>query len=165
MNTQKSELEDKLIEEDDDGEVQSQPTIYKRFREYCCKDVQEVKRTVKLEGQVEPENHQNNMVKNTKYNILTFVPKVLYNQFKFFFNLFFLVTALTQLIQILRVGLFVTFIGPLALVLSLTMGKEAYDDYKTYKRDIEVPVISPRPIRRSTRSFVVTDQRELRARI
>lgn len=38
------------------------------------------------------------MVKNTKYNILTFVPKVLYNQFKFFFNLFFLVTALTQLI-------------------------------------------------------------------
>jgi phospholipid-translocating ATPase len=54
---------------------------------------------------------------------LTFVPKVLYNQFKFFFNMFFLITALSQLIEVFRVGLFVTFIGPLVLVLSLTMGK------------------------------------------
>jgi len=77
-------------------------------------------------------------VKNTKYNLLTFIPKVLYNQFKFFYNLFFLITALTQLVELLRVGLFVTYIGPLALVLSLTMAKEAYDDFNTYKRDIEV---------------------------
>lgn len=75
-------------------------------------------------------------MKNTKYNLFTFIPKVLYNQFKFFFNLFFLVTALSQLIEVFRVGLFVTFIGPLVLVLSLTMGKEAYDDYRTYLRDI-----------------------------
>lgn len=69
---------------------------------------------------------------------MTFVPKVLYNQFKFFFNMFFLLTALSQLIEILRVGLFVTYIGPLLLVISLTMAKEAYDDWNTYKRDIEV---------------------------
>ena len=43
-------------------------------------------------------NYQNNIVKNTKYNIITFIPLVLYNQFKFFFNMFFLVTALSQLI-------------------------------------------------------------------
>ncbi len=66
------------------------------------------------------------------------MPKVLYNQFKFFFNMFFLLTALSQLIEILRVGLFITYIGPLLLVLSLTMAKEAYDDWNTYKRDIEV---------------------------
>ncbi len=52
--------------------------------------------------------------------------------------MFFLVTALTQLIEILRVGLFITYIGPLIMVLTLTMGKEAYDDFNTYKRDIEV---------------------------
>lgn len=61
-------------------------------------EVQNVKRKIFLDGSVEPENTQNNLVKNTKYNIITFIPKVLYNQFKFFFNLFFLVTALTQLI-------------------------------------------------------------------
>lgn len=100
--------------------------------------MQLVQRRVGLDGSVEPINYQNNLVKNTKYNLFTFVPKVLYHQFKFFFNLFFLITALTQLIEQLRVGLFITYIGPLALVLSLTMAKEAYDDYKTYKRDIEV---------------------------
>lgn len=63
---------------------------------------------------------------------------MLYNQFKFFFNMFFLLTALSQLIEILRVGLFITYIGPLLMVLSLTMAKEAYDDWNTYKRDIEV---------------------------
>lgn len=52
--------------------------------------------------------------------------------------MFFLLTALSQLIEILRVGLFITYIGPLLLVLSLTMAKEAYDDWNTYKRDIEV---------------------------
>ena len=51
--------------------------------------------------------------------------------------MFFLVTALTQLIEPLRVGLFITYMGPLIMVLSLTMGKEAYDDYRTYRRDIE----------------------------
>lgn len=95
-------------------------------------------RTITLEGEVEPENYQNNIVKNTKYNVLTFIPLVLYNQFKFFYNLFFLITALTQLVELLKVGLFVTYIGPLAMVLSLTMAKEAYDDFNTYKRDIEV---------------------------
>ena len=81
------------------------------------------------------------------------MPKVLYNQFKFFFNLFFLVTALTQLIEVLRVGLFITFIGPLALVLALTMAKEAYDDFKTYKRDIEVLLLVVRPTPNSTMSL------------
>lgn len=99
--------------------------------------IQEVPRTINLAGSCDPPNNQTNIVKNTKYNLITFVPKVLYNQFKFFFNLFFLITALTQLIEVFRVGLFVTFIGPLVLVLSLTMGKEAYDDYRIYLRDIE----------------------------
>ena len=62
------------------------------------KIVQDTRRKIHLDGTVIPENNQNNLVKNTKYNILTFVPKVLYNQFKFFFNLFFLITALTQLV-------------------------------------------------------------------
>lgn len=108
-----------------------------QLRRKLFNSIQTSPRTVSLDGSCSPENNQTNLVKNTKYNIFTFVPKVLFNQFKFFFNLFFLVTALTQLIEFFRVGLFITFIGPLILVLSLTMGKEAYDDYRTYLRDIE----------------------------
>ena len=32
-------------------------------------------------------------------------------------------------------GYFITYIGPLGLVLTLTMLKEAYDDWERYKRD------------------------------
>lgn len=35
------------------------------------------------------------------------------------------------------VGFIVTYIAPLAFVLAVTMGKEAYDDYKRYQRDRE----------------------------
>ena len=34
-------------------------------------------------------------------------------------------------------GYFITYIGPLILVLVLTMAKEAYDDFERYKRDKE----------------------------
>jgi len=98
-----------------------------------------------------------NTVKNQKYNAFTFLPIVFYEQFKFFFNLYFLLVALSQFIPALKIGLYsypyfslsrdlftmgitgfiVTYIAPLAFVLFVTMGKEAYDDYKRYLRDKE----------------------------
>jgi len=46
-----------------------------------------------------------NVVKNQKYNAFTFVPVVLFNQFKFFFNFFYLIIALSQFIPVLKVGI------------------------------------------------------------
>lgn len=70
--------------------------------------------------------------------MLTFIPQVLINQFKFFFNLFFLVIALTQFIPPLRVGFLFTYVAPLAFVLAITMLKEAWDDFLRYRRDKEL---------------------------
>ena len=97
-----------------------------------------------------------NTVKNQKYNAFTFLPIVFYEQFKFFFNLYFLLVALSQFVPALKIGLWscscfssrvlfttditgfiATYIAPLAFVLFVTMGKEAYDDYKRYLRDKE----------------------------
>ncbi|KAJ7583625.1 hypothetical protein C8J56DRAFT_214008 [Mycena floridula] len=78
-----------------------------------------------------------NIVKNQKYNIFTFLPIVFYEQFKFFFNLYFLLVALSQFIPALKIGFIATYIAPLAFVLFVTMGKEAYDDYKRHLRDRE----------------------------
>ena len=36
-----------------------------------------------------------NLVKNQKYNIITFVPLVLFEQFKYFYNLFYLIITLS----------------------------------------------------------------------
>ncbi|KAG8215174.1 hypothetical protein J3R82DRAFT_8689 [Butyriboletus roseoflavus] len=78
-----------------------------------------------------------NIVRNQKYNIFTFFPVVLYEQFKFFFNLYFLLVALSQFIPALKIGFIITYVAPLAFVLCVTMGKEAYDDYKRNLRDRE----------------------------
>ncbi|KAJ6499413.1 hypothetical protein C8R45DRAFT_898489 [Mycena sanguinolenta] len=78
-----------------------------------------------------------NIVRNQKYNVITFLPLVFYEQFKFFFNLYFLLVALSQFIPALKIGFIVTYIAPLAFVLCVTMGKEAYDDYKRNQRDRE----------------------------
>jgi hypothetical protein len=43
-------------------------------------------------------------VRNQKYNLFTFLPMVLYEQFKFFFNLYFLLVALSQFIPALKIG-------------------------------------------------------------
>lgn len=45
-----------------------------------------------------------NVVRNQKYSIATFLPLVFYEQFKFFFNFYFLVVALSQFIPALKIG-------------------------------------------------------------
>jgi phospholipid-translocating ATPase len=79
-----------------------------------------------------------NKLINTKYTWFNFVPIVLFNQFKFFFNLFFLIVALSQFVDSLRVGFLISYIGPLVFVLVITMVKEAYDDAKRANRDSEL---------------------------
>lgn len=78
-----------------------------------------------------------NVVRNQKYNLATFLPLVLYEQFKFFFNLYFLLVALSQFIPALKIGFLVTYIAPLSFVLCVTIGKEAFDDLERHRRDVE----------------------------
>jgi phospholipid-translocating ATPase len=60
---------------------------------------------------------------------------VLYNQFKFFYNSFFLFIALTQFYPPLKVGFLFTYVSPLAFVLMITLFKEAADDIQRYRKD------------------------------
>ncbi|KAH8652324.1 hypothetical protein BX600DRAFT_441212 [Xylariales sp. PMI_506] len=78
-----------------------------------------------------------NSISNAKYTALTFLPVTLYNEFSFFFNMYFLLVALSQAIPQLRIGYLSTYIAPLAFVLMITMGKEAYDDIERRRRDNE----------------------------
>ena len=45
--------------------------------------------------------------------------------------------ALSQFVPALKIGYFFTYFGPLCFVLTLTLSKEAYDDYQRYLRDTE----------------------------
>lgn len=78
-----------------------------RDRECCCccrKRDMNVERLVRLDGYSEPKNKISNAVNNQKYNVINFLPVVLFNQFKLFFNFFQLAINISQLIPILKVG-------------------------------------------------------------
>ncbi|GAM83616.1 hypothetical protein ANO11243_016040 [Dothideomycetidae sp. 11243] len=78
-----------------------------------------------------------NAVSNAKYTPVSFLPRTLYNEFSFFFNLYFLLVALSQIIKPLRIGLLSTYVAPLVFVLAITLGKEALDDIARRRRDNE----------------------------
>lgn len=78
-----------------------------------------------------------NAVSNAKYTPVSFLPVTLYNEFSFFFNMYFLLVALSQAIPALRIGYLSTYIVPLVFVLAITLGKEAFDDIGRRRRDNE----------------------------
>jgi phospholipid-translocating ATPase len=78
-----------------------------------------------------------NAVSHAKYTPWSFLPRTLYNEFKFFINMYFLLVALSQIIPALRIGYLSTYVAPLAFVICITLSKEAYDDVYRRKRDNE----------------------------
>ncbi|EDV24838.1 uncharacterized protein TRIADDRAFT_25047, partial [Trichoplax adhaerens] len=73
-----------------------------------------------------------------KYNLITFFPKFLFEQFSRYANLFFLfITLIQQIPGVSPTGKWSTA-GPLILVLSISAIKELIEDYARHKADREV---------------------------
>jgi phospholipid-translocating ATPase len=88
-------------------------------------------------GQIQAKRYPTNVVSNAKYTAWSFLPRTLYNEFSFFLNVYFLLVALSQILPFLRIGYMSTYIVPLAVVLSISIGKEAVDDIVRRRRDSE----------------------------
>ncbi|CAG7663738.1 unnamed protein product [Allacma fusca] len=89
-------------------------------------------------GKPTEEKHAANIIRNQKYNVFSFIPLVLYQQFKFFLNLYFLIMATSQFFQSIRIGYWYTYWGPLIFVLSVTLIRELIDDIRRRQRDKEI---------------------------
>ena len=81
------------------------------------------------------KKYVDNHVSTAKYNIVTFLPKFLYEQFSKYANLFFLFTAALQQIPNISPTNQYTTIGPLLVVLLVSAGKEMVEDYKRKSSD------------------------------
>ena len=101
-------------------------------------DLENTERKIKFTGESDPVIDAPNIIRNQKYTVFSLIPIVLWNQFKFFSNLFFLLIAVSQAVPQLRVGFLFTYVSPLAIVLGITIAKEGYDDYQRYLRDKEL---------------------------
>ena len=76
-----------------------------------------------------------NHVSTAKYNVATFLPKFLFEQFSKYANLFFLFTAALQQIPNISPTNRYTTIGPLIVVLLVSAGKELVEDFKRKNSD------------------------------
>jgi len=81
------------------------------------------------------QRFMDNHVSTAKYNIATFIPKFLFEQFSKYANLFFLFTAIIQQIPNISPTNKYTTIGPLAVVLLVSAIKEAVEDVKRHNSD------------------------------
>eukprot|EP00762_Andalucia_godoyi_P004804 ANDGO_07205.mRNA.1 Phospholipid-transporting ATPase 3 len=85
-----------------------------------------------------PFKYPDNYVSTAKYTILTFLPKNLFEQFSRIANLYFLLISILQVSTNLSpTGKFGTIV-PLAIVITVTAIKDAYEDYKRHQADKEV---------------------------
>ncbi|TWW76011.1 Phospholipid-transporting ATPase ID [Takifugu flavidus] len=83
-------------------------------------------------------SYADNHIKTSKYNVFTFLPLNLFEQFQRVANAYFLVLLILQLIpQISSLSWFTTIV-PLVLVLVTSAVKDARDDYFRHKSDRQV---------------------------
>uniref|UniRef100_A0A3Q3MH08 Phospholipid-transporting ATPase n=1 Tax=Mastacembelus armatus TaxID=205130 RepID=A0A3Q3MH08_9TELE len=107
---------------------------------FCAQHALEEERRVRANDREYNEKFQyaSNCIMTSKYNIITFLPVNLFEQFQEVANTYFLFLLILQLIpQISSLSWFTTIV-PLALVLSITAVKDATDDYFRHKSDNQV---------------------------
>ncbi|XP_076889767.1 phospholipid-transporting ATPase 3-like [Bidens hawaiensis] len=78
-----------------------------------------------------------NSVSTTKYNLFTFLPKGLYEQFRRVANLYFLTVSCLSFTPVSPVSP-ITNVVPLSIVLFVSLVKEAFEDWKRLQNDMTI---------------------------
>ncbi|XP_061364653.1 putative phospholipid-transporting ATPase 9 [Gastrolobium bilobum] len=82
-------------------------------------------------------NYGDNYVRTTKYTLATFLPKSLFEQFRRVANFYFLVCGILSFFPVSPYSA-ISNVVPLVVVVAATMGKEAVEDWRRKKQDIEM---------------------------
>ncbi|KAK4481860.1 hypothetical protein RD792_012771 [Penstemon davidsonii] len=81
--------------------------------------------------------YKGNSVSTTKYDVFTFLPKGLFEQFRRVANLYFLMISILSCTPISPVNP-ITNVLPLTLVLLVSLVKEAWEDWKRFQNDMSI---------------------------
>ncbi|XP_030386345.1 probable phospholipid-transporting ATPase IA isoform X1 [Scaptodrosophila lebanonensis] len=86
----------------------------------------------------QPVKYCNNRISTAKYNVISFLPSFLFEQFRRYSNCFFLLIALLQQIpDVSPTGRYTTLV-PLIFILSVSAIKEIIEDIKRHRADNEI---------------------------
>ncbi|KAB1256308.1 Phospholipid-transporting ATPase IC [Camelus dromedarius] len=96
------------------------------------REAEEIQEPFKKEGR------QNNAIKTYKYNVFTFLPLNLLEQFKRAANLYFLILLILQTIPQISTLAWYTTLVPFLVVLGVTAIKDLVDDVARHKMDKEI---------------------------
>ncbi|XP_058072239.1 phospholipid-transporting ATPase 2-like isoform X4 [Magnolia sinica] len=94
-----------------------------------------MKRYVNINDNGQEDLYCDNRISNTKYTILNFLPKNLWEQFSRFMNQYFLLIACLQLWSLITPVNPASTWGPLIFIFAVSATKEAWDDYNRYLSD------------------------------
>ncbi|BAF28190.2 Os11g0446500 [Oryza sativa Japonica Group] len=94
-----------------------------------------MKRFVYINDESYQNDYCDNRISNTKYTLLNFLPKNLWEQFRRFMNQYFLLIACLQLWSLITPVNPASTWGPLIFIFAVSATKEAWDDYNRYISD------------------------------
>uniref|UniRef100_A0A8C2WPQ1 Phospholipid-transporting ATPase n=1 Tax=Cyclopterus lumpus TaxID=8103 RepID=A0A8C2WPQ1_CYCLU len=86
-----------------------------------------------------PNRHYaNNRIKTTKYTVLSFLPKNLFEQFHRFANVYFVFIALLNFVPVVNAFQPELALAPVVFILSVTAIKDLWEDYRRHRSDTEI---------------------------
>ncbi|KAM4629198.1 phospholipid-transporting ATPase VA [Polymixia lowei] len=90
-------------------------------------------------GEDNPNRHYaNNKIKTTKYTLLSFLPKNLFEQFHRFANVYFVFIALLNFVPVVNAFQPELALAPVVFILSVTAIKDLWEDYRRHRSDKEI---------------------------
>lgn len=87
---------------------------------------------------IKKSRYSGNAIKTYKYNVITFLPLNLYEQFKRVANIYFLALLILQIIPEISTLPWYTTLIPLVIVLGITAIKDLVDDLARHRMDKEI---------------------------
>uniref|UniRef100_A0A8C5BAN5 Phospholipid-transporting ATPase n=1 Tax=Gadus morhua TaxID=8049 RepID=A0A8C5BAN5_GADMO len=90
-------------------------------------------------GEENPNRHfSDNKIKTTKYTLLSFLPKNLFEQFHRFANVYFVFIALLNFVPVVNAFQPELALAPVVFILSVTAIKDLWEDYRRHRSDTEI---------------------------
>ncbi|TRY54634.1 hypothetical protein DNTS_001615 [Danionella cerebrum] len=114
-------------------------------------------------GEDNPNRHYaNNKIKTTKYTLLSFLPKNLFEQFHRFANVYFVFIALLNFVPVVNAFQPELALAPVVFILSVTAIKDLWEDYRRHRSDKEINHMDCLVYSRSEKRFVEKYWKEVR---
>ncbi|XP_029439242.1 probable phospholipid-transporting ATPase VB isoform X2 [Rhinatrema bivittatum] len=100
------------------------------------------------------QDYDTNEIKTTKYTVLSFLPKNLFEQFHRFANLYFVAVAALNFVPVVNAFQPAISLVPITVILSITAIKDAWEDFRRRKSDKEINSMGCLVYSRSEKDYV-----------